>query len=163
MLKVKHVTVIVCGCAILVLAALVMLKDECMEMWYMKTVSTGEDEERRKAISNLVRLSGMRRCPDLIRLWVERMDIEVVMDWDRCVRFLSAEDAKALGFDNRITTEEGIKSGVIVEVSTEGTVYQGHGLTIVNPVALYENRCGLGSWPRDMPIERIRAPKRWKQ
>jgi hypothetical protein len=159
----RAIIVVIGGCCLLVLVGgAVMLRNPVLEMWYMRRASSGGKDEREDAICRIISISGVRRLPDLMRIWVENIDIEVLLSLDRCLRNRPYEDALVLGFDKEVNTEDGIVRGDMIEVSTEGTVYAMHGLAIINPIALYERRYGNDSWPIDVPLERIKEPVRWR-
>ena len=38
--------------------------------------------------------------------------------------------------------------------------YSGGFLTVINPITVYESVCGRGSWPKDLPLDRIQSPEK---
>jgi hypothetical protein len=159
----KRCTLIISGAlAIAVGSAIcIAMRPRILEMWYLYKARHGQREERGEAICNLIHVSGIKRAPELMRIWVEDLDMSVLIDWNSCIENLDTEEAMALGVDNNEDGPSGINSGALVEVSTDGTVFAMHGFVMVNPVPLYEQAYGSGSWPPDMPIERLKAPRQW--
>jgi hypothetical protein len=62
-----------------------------------------------------------------------------------------------------MTDDDALEAGLEIEIDTKGTLYQGHGILVCNPIPPYEKVHGKNSWPRDLPLARIRSPKSWKR
>ncbi len=133
---------------------------------------------------------GVSALPAVFRIWAEERNCQFLATWDYWLRksvnlgfwpafgpalSVCAADALSEGSMVRVVTCKGgwfdswsstfnldgtPSRGTSNSPSVLETVSDGN-LCILNPIPVYEGARGSGSWPSDLPIERIQDPGSW--
>jgi hypothetical protein len=109
---------------------------------------------------------GVEAFPEIFRVWVEtKYYPEILLKWEWYLRERKVQIQRGLikQLDEDMTTDQGLDEGIDIYVSTKGTNFQGHAIAIINPILPYEKVFGDGSWPKDLPLERLKDPQGWEK